>query len=270
MAAICSASPATRKPGVMRSLLLCGLVAGACAGLLATGFAEVAGEPAVKQAIAFEHAQAKAAGKPPDVELVSRTVQRTAGLLTGAVVYGLALGGLFALAFGFVYGRVSRASPARTAFWLAAAAFLVIYLVPFLKYPANPPAVGSPDTVGRRTALYFVMAAVSLIAAVAAVRVRAWLSRRSRAAAATPVGVAAYLLLVVAAGIALPGVEEVPAAFPAVTLWRFREASVGTQLVLWATIGLVFAAGAQRVMSRAAVRGRPRLARAEDASASGD
>ena len=67
-------------------------------------------------------------------------------------MYGLALGGLFALAFAFAYGRVARASPRATALWLAAAAFVVVYLVPFLKYPANPPAVGDPDTIGRRTA----------------------------------------------------------------------------------------------------------------------
>lgn len=271
MAAICSASPATKgRRVVIRSLLICGLIAGACAGLLATGFAEVAGEPAVKQAISFESAHAKAVGESREVELVSRTVQRSAGLLAGAVVYGLALGGLFALAFAFVYGRVGRASPGRTALWLAAAAFLVVYLVPFLKYPANPPSVGNPDTISKRTELYFVMIAISLFAAVAAVRVRARLGRRRSAAIATLVGAASYLVIVVAAGIALPGTQEVPAAFPAVTLWRFREASVGTQLVLWITIGLVFAAGVERVMNRGAVRAQPTVATPGAAAATGD
>ena len=41
-------------------------------------------------------------------------MQSSFGLLTAAVVYGLALGGLFALAFAAAYGRVGRASPART------------------------------------------------------------------------------------------------------------------------------------------------------------
>lgn len=239
---------------MIRNLLICGLVAGVCAGLLATGFAEVAGEPAVDQAIAFESAQARAAGEPPAMELVSRTVQRSAGPVTGAVVYGLALGGLFALLFAFVYGRVGRAGPGRTALVLAAASFLVVYIVPFVKYPANPPSVGDPETIGRRTALYFVMIAVSLFAAVAAVRLRAWSLRRWRASTATLLGVAAYVVAVVAAGIALPGVHEVPTAFPAETLWRFREASVGMQLVMWATIGLVFSVGAERVMRRAGAK----------------
>lgn len=243
---------------MIRNLLICGLVAGVCAGLLATGFAEVAGEPAINRAIAFEYAQARAAGEPAEVELVSRTVQRSAGLVTGAVVYGLALGGLFALVFAFVYGRAGRrASPGRTALGLAASSFLVVYLVPFVKYPANPPSVGDPETIGRRTALYVVMIAVSLFAAVAAVHLRAWLLRRWRASTATVLGVAAYIVAVVAAGIALPGVHEVPKAFPAETLWRFREASVGTQLVMWATIGLVFSTGAERVMRRGTVGAKP-------------
>jgi len=40
---------------------------------------------------------------------------------------------------------------------LALAAFITIALVPMLKYPANPPAVGNPDTIGPRTGLYLSM-----------------------------------------------------------------------------------------------------------------
>ena len=145
---------------MIRNLLVCGFIAGACGGLLATGFAELAGEPAINSAISFEEAQAEAAGQAPEPEMVSRDIQRSVGLLTAAVVYGLALGGLFALAFAAIYGRVGRVSPAKTALWLAAGAFVVVYLVPFLKYPANPPSVGNPDTIGHRTLLYVVMIAI--------------------------------------------------------------------------------------------------------------
>jgi Probable cobalt transporter subunit (CbtA) len=67
---------------------------------------------------------------------------------------------------------------------------------------------------------------------------------------ATGVAAATYVVIVVVAGIAMPGVHEVPRLFPAETLWRFREASVGMQLVMWSTLGLVFAVAAQRVMTR--------------------
>ena len=237
---------------MLRTLLVCGLLAGFAGGLLATGFAEVVGEPSVQRAIDFEGTRAAAAGEKPPVELVPRDVQRSFGLVTAAAVYGLAFGGLFALVFAAVYGRVAHTSPARTALWLAAGAFLVIFLVPFLKYPANPPAVGGHDTIGRRTDLYFLMVWISVFAAVGAVRLRAALVKRRDATQATVLAGALYLVLVVGAGIALPGVHEVPRNFPAETLWRFREASLGMQLVLWATVGAIFAFTADRVM-----HGRP-------------
>jgi len=241
---------------MLRNLLIWGLIAGACAGLLATGFAALAGEPSVDNAISFEARQAKAAGEAPEPVLVSREVQRTVGLLTAAVVYGLALGGLFALAFGYVYGRVARTSPRATALWLMVSAFAVLFLVPFIKYPANPPGVGNPETIGERTLLQLAMMAISLLAAIAAVRVRrAALTRVSPASAAAIAG-AVYIAIVVVAGLAMPAVQEVRRAFPATTLWQFRQASVGMNAVLWATIGLLFAAAVPRVMA-----GRPVLAR---------
>ena len=234
---------------MLRNLLLCGLLAGLCGGLLATGFARVVGETQINQAIAFEDSQYKAQGLPPEKPIVSRSLQSSLGLLTAAVVYGLALGGLFALAFAAAYGRVGRASPARTSILLAAGAFVVLYLVPFIKYPANPPSVGDPDTITKRTALYLIMILISLLAAIAAVRLRKVLSERWSGTTATLVAGFGFLLVVVVAGALLPPINEVPKTFPAVTLFRFREASLGMQLVIWTTIGLVFAATAERVMT---------------------
>jgi hypothetical protein len=234
---------------VIRKLLICGLLAGLCGGLLATGFARVVGEPQVARAIAFEARQARAAGEPAEKPIVSRAEQRGLGLLTAAVVYGLALGGLFALAFAAAYGRVARAGPGRTSIWLAASAFVTIFLVPFVKYPANPPSVGDPSTIGKRTAIYLIMILISLLAAVAAVRLRGILAERWQGSRASIAAAAFYLLVVVVAGLLLPSVNEVPRTFPAVTLYRFREASIGMQAILWATIGLVFAGTAERVMT---------------------
>jgi predicted cobalt transporter CbtA len=233
----------------MRNLLVCGLIAGLCGGLLATGFARVVGEGPVDRAIAFEQQRASAAHEHEEAPVVSRAVQKSFGLVTAAVVYGLSIGGLFALAFAAVYGRVGRASPARTSILLAAFAFVVVFLVPFVKYPANPPSVGDPDTITKRTAVYLVMILVSLLSAIAALRLRGLLAERRAGSVASVAAGAAYLVVVVAAGLALPSVHEVPPAFPAETLFRFREASIGMQAVLWTTIGLVFAVTAQRVMT---------------------
>jgi len=246
---------------MLRTLLICGLVAGACAGLFAFGFASLAGEPSVDRAIAYEEAKDEAAmpaghHKAEAPAPISRGAQKSVGLLTASVVYGLSLGGLFALAFAFAYGRVGRASPRVTAYWLAVAAFVIVYLVPFLKYPPSPPGAADPDTIGRRTLLYVTLIAISLLAAVAAARVRpALVARFARVTANVGAGLL-YVVIVLVAGLALPSIREIPGDFPATALWTFREASIGMQAVIWSTIGLVFAPLAERAMN-----GQPILAR---------
>jgi predicted cobalt transporter CbtA len=58
-----------------------------------------------------------------------------------------------------------------------------------------------------------------------------------------------YLIVMVVVGLALPPIDEVPAEFPAGVLWRFRIASVGSQLIMWTTLGLVFGALTERAMN---------------------
>jgi hypothetical protein len=71
---------------------------------------------------------------------------------------------LFALVFAFAHGRIGSLPPRATAALLAVAAFVSLVLVPGLKYPANPPAVGDPGTIGSRTALFFTMIVISVAA----------------------------------------------------------------------------------------------------------
>src|SRR6266516_4762326 len=150
-----------------RSLLVRGMLVGLVAGLLTNAFGTVFAESQINQAIAFEYAHT-----PPgmaDPETVSRSVQAGIGLTVAMLVYGAALGGIFALAFAFSYGRLGQWSARATALLVAGLGFGAMFLMPFLKYPANPPGIGEPDTIGRRTALYFLMVDISVAAAVGAV-----------------------------------------------------------------------------------------------------
>ena len=90
------------------------------------------------------------------------------GLFTGVMMYNVAFGGLFALAFALSYGRMGDLGPRPTAAVLSIVGIVAVYIVPNLKYPANPPSVGDPATIGVRTELYFSMIAVSLAAMIAA------------------------------------------------------------------------------------------------------
>lgn len=224
----------------MGRLLVRGMLAGLIASMLAFGFAKVFGEPQVERAIAFEEQLARAAGEPAEDEVFSREVQASVGLLTGIAVYGMALGGLFALAYAFISGRVIHLPARSTALILAAVGFLALYFVPHLKYPANPPAVGLSETIGYRTQLYFGMIVFSLAALAIAVSFGWQLLARLGAWNASIVGALIYLTLIAIAAYALPAIDEVPETFPADLLWRFRVAAVGTQAILWTSIGILF------------------------------
>jgi predicted cobalt transporter CbtA len=265
---------------MVRTLLVRGMLVGIVAGLLSFGFLKVYGEPQVDRAIAFETQadEAKAAAEKAhnaahgmthgmahdatngmsngmamsedeQTELVSRPVQAGLGLFVAVIVYSTAFGGLFGLAFAFAYGRLpSVISPQAVSVLLAAIGFVAIYLVPNLKYPANPPAVGDPGTIGMRTALYFIMIAISLAAMVGSVTVKRWLAPRLGEWNAILVVAVCYIVLVGLAGLLLPVVDEVPAEFPAVVLWNFRIASVGAQFIMWATLGLLFGGLTERAL----------------------
>ena len=251
------------------TLLLRGMLVGIVAGLLCFTFLKVFGEPQVDTAIAFEtrmnetRDQAKAqealakgivmAKEEPEPELVSRPVQAGIGLLTGVTVYSASFGGLFALAYSLVFGRLGAFGPRATSALLAGAGFVSVYLVPNLKYAANPPSVGEPDTIGMRTAFYFAMIAISLAAMIASVMLQRRIVDRLGAWNASLASGAAYVIVVLVVALLLPVVNEVPSNFPAVVLWQFRIASLGAQLLMWTTLGLVFGAVTERAVYKQSV-----------------
>ncbi|WP_156756064.1 CbtA family protein [Actinokineospora pegani] len=245
---------ATAAPAV-RSLLVWGLLAGLVGGVLAFGFASAFGEPSVAAAIGIEEAGAEghshdAGHSHGEEEVVSRSFQATGGLAIGTLAYGVGLGGLFGLAMAFAYGRIGSASPRGTVAAVLGIGYLAVVLVPFLTYPANPPAVGSGDTIGERTGLFFGVLGISLVLAVAAVAVARALADRVGGWTATLVAGVGYLLLVTVVAKLLPTIQEVPAGFPGAVLWEFRIASLGTSAVLWGGIAVVFATLLQRGLTR--------------------
>ncbi|AXA67715.1 CbtA family protein [Pseudomonas oryzihabitans] len=229
------------------NLLLRGMIAGLLAGILAFSFAKVFGEPSVEQAINFEATMAhnhdhgdSAAGE--EEELVSRGVQSSIGLLTGVVVYSTSIGGIFALVFAFSMGRLGsiKIGPRGLAAALALLAFISVVLVPALKYPANPPSVGDPETIRQRTKLFFLMVVVSLAALVAAINVFRKLMGRLYGWASITVAAVFYVVIMAIAADVFPVINEVPEGFSASLLWNFRIASLGIHAVVWTTLGLVF------------------------------
>ncbi len=223
-----------------RSLLVRGMLVGLLAGLLAFAFARWVGEPEVERAIAFETSMDQAKGQPPEPGMVSRKVQKTVGLLTGAVVYGTAIGGLFGLVFAFAWGRMQISHPRTLSAVLAILGWFAIVLVPTLKYPANPPSVGNPETIGVRTGAFFLLIAISLAAMVLALQVRRSLAIRIGGWNGSLLAAALFVFIMAIVFRFLPVIDEVPAGFPVTLMWRFRIASLGIQAVIWATLGILF------------------------------
>jgi hypothetical protein len=241
-----------------RALLIRGLIAGLVAGFATFLVAYTVGEPHVESAIALEDAGAaeeapaeeshghgdEAAGGHTHAQAdeggteVSRDSQRTWGLLTGTLAIGVALGGVVALVAAGTVGRIGRLLPGQSTALVALLGFVAFALVPFLKYPATPPAVGSGDTIGDRTALYFGFVVVSLVAATAATYAAVRLRERIGTYGGVVAGAAGYLAVMVIAGQVFATVNEV-GDFPADTLWFFRRASLFTLATMWAVIGVV-------------------------------
>jgi magnesium-transporting ATPase (P-type) len=222
------------------SLLVRGMIVGILAGLLGFLSARWLGEPQVDRAIAFETGVAQAKGESPEPELVSRRIQKTIGLFTGVLVYGAAIGGIFGLVFAYSYGRIGPTRPRVLSAFLAAVGFIAIVFVPSLKYPANPPAVGNPETIGVRTAAYFLMIAISGAAMVLCLQISGRLIRRFGVWNGSLIGTGIFVALVSLVARFLPVIDEVPVGFPADVLWRFRLAAWGIQVVLWASLGMLF------------------------------
>jgi predicted cobalt transporter CbtA len=239
-----------------RRVIARGLLAGALGGVLAYLFARTFVEPAIGRAIDFEDAHS-APGHDHGAELFTRGVQANIGMGFGVIAFAVAMGAMLAVAFVVAYGRLGGVGPRTLSILLAASAFGAVTFVPALKYPPNPPSIGHEQTIRDRTGLYLVMVLLSVLFAVAAV----WLGRRLVARlggwSATLIASCGYVLAMTAVMLALPTVAETPADFPADALYEFRVYSLGTQLVMWATVGVVFASltgrllGEQRTVGRA-------------------
>ncbi|MDP9455378.1 MAG: hypothetical protein CYG60_19405 [Actinobacteria bacterium] len=224
-----------------------GMVAGLLAGLLAGLFAFFVGEPYVDGAIRLE----EAAGGGGE-EVFGRATQR-AGLFLATGLFGVTVGGVFGLVYAYFRGRLSLERDWYRSLSLAAALFAGVFLIPFVKYPANPPTVGDPATIGERTVAYFAMVGLSVLVVLSAWLVARWLKGRGFGAPArqTVVGLGVLAAVTVLFAV-LPSAPD-PGSFPSGMLWGFRLSSLGTQAVFWAGLGAVFGILCERANRRRAL-----------------
>ncbi|MGI8807189.1 MAG: CbtA family protein [Acidimicrobiales bacterium] len=216
---------------MFRRLLKQGVLAGVAGGAALAFVLRLIGEGPIGRAVALE-------GGGGD-EMFGRGAQQWGGM-AAVVLYGAALGVVFTVAYAAVRHRLRTADDWRAAVALAGAGFMGVFLLPFLKYPANPPAVGDPDTIGRRTALYLVAVAWSLVATWGGWRAwRALVARRVPVAQAAPATLAVWVGLAIVGLVALPANTD-PVHAPATLIWQFRLATVAGAAAFWSVLGMVF------------------------------
>ena len=148
-------------------VLVSGFVAGTIHG--AVNLAIV--EPYLDEAIGIENQNLFTSGEAEDtpqfwVEYNSyRDWQKSGQLLAGGIL-GMSIGALFGIVFAYSRNSLPKGHTVKKTFVLAAIMWFTIFLIPFLKYPANPPTVGDADTVVLRQTLYLLFIAISGFSAV--------------------------------------------------------------------------------------------------------
>ena len=278
-------------------IVLRGAISGFIAGVLGFVLARIFAEPLVQKAIDYEgqrdgaiSAIAKAAGvtiDPDGPEYFSRTVQSTWGLATGIIAFSTAMGALVAVAYLVLHGRFSI-RPRTLALLISGFGFVGIYLLPFCKYPANPPSVGHSFTISTRTELYLTTVGGALLFLGLGVWFGRWLKARVGVFNASLIAgvavVTAYSVLVgllpslghlaankrVAGSLGygssatetpLPVVNKqgqiVLPGFSADLLWKFRFWSVVTQMLVWTSLALIFSNLVERFFTPSARRPAP-------------
>jgi predicted cobalt transporter CbtA len=229
-------APPLRFGQLFGRIVLAGLVAGVLAGL----YSLLVTERAIRPALDLEEARAAAGGgHEHGGELFSRPEQLLGGFL-GTVLAGVVLAVVFAAVYGLVRHRLpGRTDVARTTL-LAAIGFGVLALLPALKIPANPPAVGDPATVGTRTAIYGGVLLCGVVGAMLLAALVSWLRGRGAGDAVTAIAatVAGVVLLALVLVLVPDNPDTIAADVPAAVVWNFRLASLGQLAVLWAGLGL--------------------------------
>lgn len=248
MGAICSARPATDQVDLLRGLrrgALAGLIGGATAG--AFGF--LLAEPVMDRAVRLEAARQAAAGEH-SAELFDRHTQHL-GFLVATTATGVALGVLLGVLLTVLHPSDPDREPWGRAVRLGAAAWFGVYLVPFLRYPANPPGVGDPATIGLRTNSYLSAVVLGLVGAVVAVLVARRLG--GRGAPVLQLSVVGVLIATVALTFVLPGNPDA-LAVPAALLWQFRLLALATSTLLWGGLAASYGLLGERSNARSGAR----------------
>ena len=213
------------------------LLAGAIAGTILGAINQVIVEPFIERAIALENQNAANSGELINpIEFSAYRLWQKGGEIAAGTILGLSIGSLFGIVFAYARDSIPGSSNKKKALLLAGIMWFVLFLIPALKYPANPPAVGDPETIYYRQQLYLAFLAISGFSALGlAFLYRKMGTLQSKKA----IVLAAYAAIMACAYLVVPSNPDAISA-PMDLVVSFRFVSVFTMSVFWGVLGIVF------------------------------
>ena len=215
--------------------LLAGAIAGALLAIINQGIVE----PYIDQAINIENQNAMSQGEVINPqEFNAYRLWQKSGEIAAGTILGISLGALFGVVFAFARDSIPGSNNKKKALILAAVMLLVIYIVPALKYPANPPAVGDPETIYYRETSYIAILTISGFSALGLAFLYRKLGNNQVKKIVVPV---IYVGIIATAFMVLPhNPDQITAPMDLVT--SFRIVTGFTMSVFWGLLGLILGA----------------------------
>ena len=212
--------------------ILSGALAGTILGIINLGLVE----PYIDQAIGIEIQNSVSSGENVDLsEIAHYRIWQKSGEVVAAAVYGISLGALFGIIFAYSKNALPGSNNKKKALFLAGILWFVLYLVVAIKYPANPPAVGNPETIYYREALYVAFIAISGFTAL----VLALLWKRVKINSKKIVFPLVYAGIIIAAYLAMPAnPDSINISMELVQ--NFRVWTAVTIGIFWGLLGIIF------------------------------
>jgi len=214
------------------------LVSGCFAGIIHCLANLVFVEPYLDQAIGIENQNLFASGEEKDtpdfwVEYNSYRFWQKGGQVFAGAILGTSIGALFGLVYAYSRNALPVGNDLKKTFTLAGVMWFTIFFIPFLKYPANPPTVGDPETVVLRAVLYLSFITISGFGAVGFYKLYKKLQSGKKIAAF--IGYTVFISIAFA--LMPPNPDEITAPMDLVNL--FRTMSVIAVSIFWISLAFI-------------------------------
>lgn len=214
------------------------LISGAFAGLVWGSSNLVLVEPYLDEAIGIENQNLFASGEEEDtlefwIEYEGYRTWQKGGQMLAGVILGTSIGALYGIVFAFSRNSLPGNENVKKGLILAGIMWVTIYLIPFLKYPANPPTVGEGETVVLRGILYLSFIAISGLSAFGFYKFSKLFNGKKKLLA-----LAGYAVFISIIFVALPeNPDEISAPMDLVS--GFRIMSVLAVSTYWIALGVI-------------------------------